>query len=103
MGAPVVHFEVNGKDLKALSKFYSQLFGWQVHEVMPTYGLVHTEAGARGSKAASAAAETRRHRASCSTSRWTTRRVPGAGREPGRQGRGARDGDPRPGDVRALR
>lgn len=48
MGAPVVHFEVNGKDLKALSKFYSQLFGWQVHEVMPTYGLVHTEAEGKG-------------------------------------------------------
>jgi len=48
MGAPVVHFEINGKDLKALSKYYSELFGWQVHEVMPTYGLVHTEAGGKG-------------------------------------------------------
>src|SRR6266545_976501 len=41
MGAPVVHFEINGKDLKALSTYYSLLFGWQVHEAMPTYGLVH--------------------------------------------------------------
>ncbi len=48
MGAPVVHFEINGKDLKALSKYYSELFGWQVHEAMPTYGLVHTEAGGKG-------------------------------------------------------
>ena len=48
MGAPVVHFEINGKDLKALSSYYSQLFGWQVHEAMPTYGLVHTEAGGKG-------------------------------------------------------
>ncbi|HVH53014.1 MAG TPA: hypothetical protein VNA32_02660 [Actinomycetota bacterium] len=48
MGAPVVHFEINGKDLKALSTYYSQLFGWQVHEAVPTYGLVHTEAGGRG-------------------------------------------------------
>ncbi len=45
MGAPVVHFEINGKDLKALTEFYSKLFGWAVHEVMPNYGLVHTEAG----------------------------------------------------------
>jgi len=45
MGAPVVHFEINGKDLKGLTGFYSQLFGWAVHEVMPSYGLVHTEAG----------------------------------------------------------
>ena len=43
MGAPVVHFEINGKDLKALSTYYSQLFGWQVHEAMPTYGLVHRD------------------------------------------------------------
>jgi predicted enzyme related to lactoylglutathione lyase len=48
MGAPVVHFEINGMDLKALSTYYSQLFGWQVHEAMPTYGMVHTEAGGRG-------------------------------------------------------
>lgn len=48
MGSPVVHFEINGKDLKALSAYYSQLFGWQVHEAMPTYGLVHTEAGGKG-------------------------------------------------------
>jgi hypothetical protein len=48
MGAPVVHFEINGKDLKVLTKFYSDLFGWQVHEAMPNYGLVHTEAGGKG-------------------------------------------------------
>ncbi len=48
MGAPVVHFEINGEDLKALTEFYSKLFGWAVHEVMPTYGLVHTEAGGKG-------------------------------------------------------
>ncbi len=48
MGAPVVHFEINGKDLKALSRYYSSLFGWQVHEVAPNYGLVHTEADGKG-------------------------------------------------------
>jgi predicted enzyme related to lactoylglutathione lyase len=47
-GAPVVHFEINGKHLKALSASYSQLFGWQVHEAMPTWSLVHTEAGGKG-------------------------------------------------------
>jgi len=45
MGAPVTHFEINGKDLKGLTKFYSELFGWTVHQAMPTYGLVHTEGG----------------------------------------------------------
>lgn len=46
MGAPVVHFEVNGNDLKVLTEFYSNLFGWEVHEAMPgQYGLVHTNAG----------------------------------------------------------
>lgn len=48
MGAPVVHFEINGKNLEALTEFYSKLFGWTVHEAMPTYGLVHTEAGGKG-------------------------------------------------------
>jgi uncharacterized protein len=48
MGAPVVHFEINGKDLKALSEYYSQLFGWAVHDAAPNYGLVQTEAGGKG-------------------------------------------------------
>ncbi len=49
MGAPVVHFEVNGKDLKVLTEFYSKLFGWDVHEAMPgQYGLVHTNAEGKG-------------------------------------------------------
>jgi len=29
MGRPVVHFEIHGKDGEALSKFYSDLFGWK--------------------------------------------------------------------------
>jgi predicted enzyme related to lactoylglutathione lyase len=45
MGAPVVHFEVHGKDLGELTSFYSSLFDWEVHTVMPEYGLVHTNAG----------------------------------------------------------
>ncbi len=31
MGQPVVHFEINGKDADALSRFYSELFGWNVN------------------------------------------------------------------------
>ncbi|MGZ4152917.1 MAG: VOC family protein [Actinomycetota bacterium] len=30
MGQPVVHFEIIGKDGKALAAFYSELFGWNV-------------------------------------------------------------------------
>jgi predicted enzyme related to lactoylglutathione lyase len=45
MGAPVVHFEVHGRDLDKLTSFYSSLFDWEVHTVMPEYGLVHTNAG----------------------------------------------------------
>lgn len=45
MGAPVTHFEINGKDLKGLTKFCSELLGRTVHEAMPTYGMVHTEGG----------------------------------------------------------
>ncbi len=48
MGAPVVHFEVNGKDYKKLTDFYSKLFGWEVHDAMPGYGLVHTQADGKG-------------------------------------------------------
>lgn len=48
MGAPVVHFEVHGSDLGKLTEFYSKLFDWEVHGVMPEYGLVHTNAGGKG-------------------------------------------------------
>jgi len=45
MGAPVVHFEVHGSDLGKVKDFYSKLFDWEVHEAVPDYGLVHTNAG----------------------------------------------------------
>jgi predicted enzyme related to lactoylglutathione lyase len=49
LGAPVVWFEVAGRDLDALRQFYSRLFGWRI-ELDPAapmpYGLVHT--GAEG-------------------------------------------------------
>jgi uncharacterized protein len=41
MGHPVVHFEVTGKDGKALSKFYSDVFEWDVNADNPmNYGTV---------------------------------------------------------------
>lgn len=47
MGNPVVHFEVIGRDAKALSAFYGELFGWKVDASNPMgYGIVDT--GAEG-------------------------------------------------------
>lgn len=41
MGSKVVHFEVTGKDGKALQKFYSEVFGWQLDTNNPGgYGMV---------------------------------------------------------------
>ena len=45
--APVVHFEVVGKDAKKLQSFYSKLFDWKINADNPmNYGLV--EAAANG-------------------------------------------------------
>ncbi len=39
--APVVHFEVIGKDADRLQRFYSELFGWKINADNPMrYGLV---------------------------------------------------------------
>ena len=49
MAAPVVHFEVNGKDLGTLTSFYSRVFGWEMHEAMPgSYALAHAKDGDKG-------------------------------------------------------
>lgn len=41
MGSHVVHFEVTGKDGKALQKFYSDAFGWKLDTNNPGgYGMV---------------------------------------------------------------
>ena len=49
MGAPVVHFEIYGKDAAALRGFYEQLFGWEIHADNPmNYGMVHTQADGKG-------------------------------------------------------
>jgi predicted enzyme related to lactoylglutathione lyase len=45
MGAAVVHFEVMGTDVKALSSFYSQLFDWDIKaENEMGYGVVDRKA-----------------------------------------------------------
>lgn len=46
MGAPVVHFELYGKDAAALQDFYKQAFNWHVDTNNPmNYGMVDTHAG----------------------------------------------------------
>jgi len=51
MGAPVVHYEITGKDGAALREFYGRLFGWDF-ELQPEqdYGLIAaaTEGGMTG-------------------------------------------------------
>lgn len=47
MGAPVVWFEVAGRDLEAMTSFYGGLFGWKLDTANPMgYGTVDT--GAEG-------------------------------------------------------
>ncbi len=42
MGAPVIHFEVTGKDGKKLQQFYAKLFDWEIDANNPMeYGMVH--------------------------------------------------------------
>ncbi len=44
MGQPVVHFEIIGKDGKALQRYYSDLFGWEIDANNPMgYGMVSRE------------------------------------------------------------
>lgn len=44
MGRPVVHFEINGKDVAKLQKFYGDLFDWKIDANNPmNYGLVDTQ------------------------------------------------------------
>jgi predicted enzyme related to lactoylglutathione lyase len=45
MGAPIVHFEITGKDGAALNAFYSAMFDWDIDTNNPmNYGLVDREA-----------------------------------------------------------
>jgi predicted enzyme related to lactoylglutathione lyase len=44
MGQPVVHFEILGKDAPKLTKYYSELFGWDIDSNNPmNYGMVARE------------------------------------------------------------
>jgi uncharacterized protein len=48
MANPVVHFEVIGKDAKALQNFYQQAFDWQIEPVssgagVTDYAMVHPQ------------------------------------------------------------
>jgi len=44
MGQPVVHFEITGKDGRALSEYFSQLFDWDIDANNPMgYGIVDRE------------------------------------------------------------
>ena len=44
MGQPVVHFEVVGRDAKALRSYYGELFGWRFDADNPmNYGIVQRE------------------------------------------------------------
>lgn len=40
MTAPVVHFEIGCKDIKAARDFYSKMFGWTYAPEMPTMGMI---------------------------------------------------------------
>ncbi|MGH2757085.1 MAG: VOC family protein [Actinomycetota bacterium] len=41
MGRPVIHFEITGRDSKALHGFYSDLFDWDIKADNPmNYGIV---------------------------------------------------------------
>jgi predicted enzyme related to lactoylglutathione lyase len=43
MSAPVVWFEIAGRDLPGLTKFYGDLFGWKINADNPmNYGMVDT-------------------------------------------------------------
>lgn len=45
MGNPVVHFEVLGRDARALESFYEKAFDWRMQEVMPSpyYAMAHPD------------------------------------------------------------
>src|SRR5437763_11698258 len=44
MGQPVVHFEVQGEDREALTRFYGQAFGWKTTDISDmNYTMVETE------------------------------------------------------------
>jgi predicted enzyme related to lactoylglutathione lyase len=55
MAHPVVHFEVSGKDLDSLQKFYSELFGWQAEDMPVGDGASYSLQRLRGKDVAAIA------------------------------------------------
>ena len=43
MGRPVVHWELNAKDARKLSRFYTQLFEWKIDATEPDHAFIETE------------------------------------------------------------
>ncbi|MEU4421524.1 VOC family protein [Actinoplanes sp. NPDC024001] len=48
MTHPVVHWEIGGHSLPALSDFYAKAFGWKIDEADENYCLVHPADGGLG-------------------------------------------------------
>ena len=48
MTHPVVHWEIGGRDVETLHRFYGDLFGWKIDPINPEYGLVETGDGIGG-------------------------------------------------------
>lgn len=48
MAAPVVHFEIHGKNGAGLAKFYDQLFDWKIEAAQMPNGYYGMVAGAEG-------------------------------------------------------
>lgn len=42
MGDPVVHFEIGGRDIDETTRFYSNLFDWDITVDGQGFGLVNT-------------------------------------------------------------
>jgi predicted enzyme related to lactoylglutathione lyase len=49
MANPVTHFEVVGQDAAALQRFYGEVFGWEMQDVMGgEYYMAHPGSGPNG-------------------------------------------------------
>jgi uncharacterized protein len=51
VGNPVIHFEIMGKDVRALGSFYGQAFGWQISPPVQGAGGVEYTLVETGGKA----------------------------------------------------
>ena len=48
MPNPVVHFEILGRDKKALEEFYTSVFDWEIQPVQKDYDFVKSSPGGIG-------------------------------------------------------